>query len=87
MAEQSSVGCKDHRVACLHPFSSLHTLAHAQPFCPSLPPQYREEDVTGSYPSNIMFDRRVVRGNTYAARILPADVSLTDTTGSKAGTG
>ena len=26
-----------------------------------------------------MFDRRVVRGNTYAARILPADTSLTDT--------
>jgi hypothetical protein len=45
--------------------------------------QYREEDAsqqaTGGYPSNIMFDRRVVRGNTYAARILPADVSLTDT--------
>mmetsp|Transcript_21170 Transcript_21170/g.58791 ORF Transcript_21170/g.58791 Transcript_21170/m.58791 type:complete len:521 (-) Transcript_21170:1259-2821(-) len=42
--------------------------------------KYREEDASqGSYPSNIMFDRRVVRGNTYAARILPADVSLTDT--------
>jgi hypothetical protein len=25
-----------------------------------------------------MFDRRVVRGNTYAARILPADIALTD---------
>jgi hypothetical protein len=44
--------------------------------------QYREEDVANQgagYTSNIMFDRRVVRGNTYAARILPADVSLTDT--------
>lgn len=39
--------------------------------------QYREEDAV-PYPANIMFDKRVVRGNTYAARILPADVSLTD---------
>lgn len=39
--------------------------------------QYREDEGY-PYPSNIMFDRRVVRGNTYAARILPADVSLTD---------
>uniref|UniRef100_A0A7S0RTI5 Radial spoke protein 3 n=1 Tax=Chlamydomonas leiostraca TaxID=1034604 RepID=A0A7S0RTI5_9CHLO len=39
--------------------------------------KYREDD-GASYSANIMFDRRVVRGNTYAARILPADVSLTD---------
>ena len=39
--------------------------------------QYRDEEpeIPGS---NIMFDRRVVRGNTYAARILPADLTLTD---------
>jgi hypothetical protein len=40
--------------------------------------QYREEDGGVAYPANIMFDRRVVRGNTYAARILPADIALTD---------
>ncbi|CAG9462406.1 unnamed protein product [Pedinophyceae sp. YPF-701] len=36
---------------------------------------------------NIMFDRRVVRGNTYAAQIVPADVGSTmqKTGGSKAG--
>lgn len=28
------------------------------------------------YPTNIMFDRRVVRGNTYAARVLPAEPAL-----------
>lgn len=28
-------------------------------------------------PSNIMFDRRVVRGNTYAAQIIPPVRSLT----------
>jgi hypothetical protein len=27
-------------------------------------------------PANIMFDRRVVRGNTYAARLLPAELAL-----------
>mmetsp|Transcript_26974 Transcript_26974/g.58970 ORF Transcript_26974/g.58970 Transcript_26974/m.58970 type:complete len:523 (-) Transcript_26974:552-2120(-) len=36
--------------------------------------KYRDEDGPGS--ANIMFDRRVVRGNTYAARILPAEVTL-----------
>mmetsp|Transcript_42143 Transcript_42143/g.134733 ORF Transcript_42143/g.134733 Transcript_42143/m.134733 type:complete len:458 (-) Transcript_42143:61-1434(-) len=35
-------------------------------------------------PSNIMFDRRVVRGNTYAAQILPAE-PLTDSMGGTAG--
>ena len=38
--------------------------------------QYREEleevDEDGMVPSNIMYDRRVIRGNTYAAQILPA---------------
>eukprot|EP00798_Chlamydomonas_sp_ICE-L_P019019 gene19019-25611_t len=38
--------------------------------------KYREEDAT--FNSNIMFDRRVVRGNTYAARILPADTVNSD---------
>jgi hypothetical protein len=28
------------------------------------------------FPSNIMFDRRVVRGNTYAARVLPAEPAI-----------
>jgi hypothetical protein len=51
--------------------------AHALALCPI--PQYREDEETSFYPSNIMFDRRVVRGNTYAARILPADVAMTDT--------
>ena len=26
-----------------------------------------------AYPCNIMFDRRVARGNTYASRVLPAE--------------
>lgn len=39
--------------------------------------KYREDE--GLYPANIMYDRRVVRGNTYAARILPADTSATGT--------
>lgn len=40
--------------------------------------KYREEDAQ-LYSTNIMFDRRVVRGNTYAARILPvADLALSD---------
>lgn len=34
--------------------------------------KYREDEQTG-LATNIMFDRRVVRGNTYAARILPVD--------------
>lgn len=43
--------------------------------------QYRDEEQLDAdgYPANIMFDRRVVRGNTYAARILPAEVALTST--------
>ena len=32
--------------------------------------QFRQDEP--QYPANIMFDRRVVRGNTYAAQILPA---------------
>eukprot|EP00878_Enallax_costatus_P019311 GHUV01020372.1.p1 GENE.GHUV01020372.1~~GHUV01020372.1.p1 ORF type:complete len:389 (+),score=161.74 GHUV01020372.1:695-1861(+) len=36
--------------------------------------KYREDEATLS--SNIMFDRRVVRGNTYASRILPAEPVL-----------
>mmetsp|Transcript_14419 Transcript_14419/g.24424 ORF Transcript_14419/g.24424 Transcript_14419/m.24424 type:complete len:457 (+) Transcript_14419:182-1552(+) len=37
-------------------------------------PKYREPDIEEEepYPANIMFDRRVIRGNTYAAQILPA---------------
>ncbi|KAG1672042.1 hypothetical protein FOA52_008918 [Chlamydomonas sp. UWO 241] len=46
-------------------------------------PKYRdateELSITGTV-SNIMFDKRVVRGNTYAARILPADIGLGATT-------
>jgi len=35
--------------------------------------KYREpQPPPGSVPSNIMFDKRVIRGNTYAAQILPA---------------
>lgn len=41
--------------------------------------QYREEAEAGS-PANLMFDKRVVRGNTYAARILAADLSVTSDT-------
>ena len=43
------------------------------PFCvvqPKFRPQPEEE--YGAYPANIMFDKRVIRGNTYAAQILPA---------------
>lgn len=44
--------------------------------------QYREDETTQTLPTaNIMFDRRVVRGNTYAARILPADATQTQTKG------
>ncbi|MEW5305036.1 MAG: hypothetical protein WDW36_007603 [Sanguina aurantia] len=37
--------------------------------------KYREDEAVDPDPNaaNIMFDRRVVRGNTYAARILPAE--------------
>lgn len=35
--------------------------------------QYREDEPGPVPPANIMFDRRVVRGNTYAARIMPAE--------------
>ncbi|KAG2443140.1 hypothetical protein HYH02_009551 [Chlamydomonas schloesseri] len=42
--------------------------------------KYREDETTQTLPqANIMFDRRVVRGNTYAARILPADATQTQT--------
>ena len=35
--------------------------------------KYREpEDANIPQPNNIMYDKRVVRGNTYAAQILPA---------------
>lgn len=44
--------------------------------------KYREEDMFGA--ANIMFDRRVVRGNTYAARILPADTTSTARSGKSA---
>ena len=40
--------------------------------------QYRDEEPEVPVGSNMMFDRRVVRGNTYAARVLPADLTLTD---------
>ncbi|GIL50752.1 hypothetical protein Vafri_6901 [Volvox africanus] len=41
--------------------------------------KYREDEGVPLPTANIMFDRRVVRGNTYAARILPADASQTQT--------
>ncbi|KAL6760816.1 flagellar radial spoke protein 3 [Haematococcus lacustris] len=47
-------------------------------------PKYREDDAD-AVGANIMFDRRVVRGNTYAARILPADMALTEKKTSTAG--
>jgi len=31
-------------------------------------------------PSNIMFNRRVVRGNTYSAQILPGDMPMVSKT-------
>ncbi|KAF6259091.1 radial spoke protein 3-domain-containing protein [Scenedesmus sp. NREL 46B-D3] len=37
--------------------------------------KYREDDPS-AISTNIMFDRRVVRGNTYAARVLPAEPVL-----------
>ena len=43
--------------------------------------KYRNEEEAASLNSNIMFDRRVVRGNTYAAQILPAE-ALVQATGS-----
>lgn len=38
--------------------------------------QRREDELVAVQPANIMFDRRVVRGNTYASRILPAEPAL-----------
>lgn len=38
-----------------------------------------------AYPCNIMYDRRVARGNTYAARVLPAEPGILATRGSGAG--
>jgi hypothetical protein len=35
-----------------------------------------DEQLLAVQPANIMFDRRVVRGNTYASRILPAEPAL-----------
>ncbi|MEW5310119.1 MAG: hypothetical protein WDW38_001947 [Sanguina aurantia] len=42
--------------------------------------KYREDEAVDPDPNaaNIMFDRRVVRGNTYAARILPAEAMSGD---------
>ncbi|UPR03200.1 flagellar radial spoke protein 3 [Chloropicon primus] len=54
--------------------------AEPQPVRTRRRPKYRESDEPGGIPSNIMFDRRVVRGNTYAAQILPAE-PLMETTG------
>ena len=51
-------------------------------------PRYRdpmENPVIQQSNFNIMFDRRVVRGNTYAAHIIPADGTGT-MTGTKRGT-
>lgn len=39
--------------------------------------KYRDEEANGLQ-NNIMFDRRVVRGNTYAARILPAETTFSE---------
>mmetsp|Transcript_26597 Transcript_26597/g.66971 ORF Transcript_26597/g.66971 Transcript_26597/m.66971 type:complete len:512 (+) Transcript_26597:216-1751(+) len=41
--------------------------------------KYRDEEEQLMLPSNIMYDRRVVRGNTYAAQILPAETMAQDT--------
>lgn len=70
-----------HQLACtctcltpLCPFWSLHADSD-QPFAALLVLQYREDE-PAAVPTNIMFDRRVVRGNTYAAHILPAEPVL-----------
>ena len=54
--------------------------AEPQPVRTRRRPKYRESDEPDGLHSNIMFDRRVVRGNTYAAQILPAE-PLVETTG------
>lgn len=38
--------------------------------------RYREEEEYHPAPANIMFDRRVVRGNTYAAFVIPANTQF-----------
>lgn len=43
-----------------------------------------DEQLLAVQPANIMFDRRVVRGNTYASRILPAEPALLLGSSSKA---
>lgn len=49
--------------------------ARPQPILPR-GAKYREEDEYHPVPTNIMFDRRVVRGNTYAAFVIPANTQL-----------
>ncbi|KAI8463082.1 MAG: radial spoke protein 3-domain-containing protein [Monoraphidium minutum] len=39
-------------------------------------PREEEAEQLEAYAANIMFDRRVVRGNTYASRVLPAEPAL-----------
>mmetsp|Transcript_37532 Transcript_37532/g.105995 ORF Transcript_37532/g.105995 Transcript_37532/m.105995 type:complete len:525 (-) Transcript_37532:264-1838(-) len=40
--------------------------------------KYRDEEEAAVLPANIMYDRRIVRGNTYAAQILPAEAAPMD---------
>jgi len=57
------------------PVNSMYTTSIHQHI--SLQQNDQQDEEPELYPSNIMFDRRVVRGNTYAARVLPAEPALT----------
>ncbi|KAL3131855.1 hypothetical protein ABBQ38_007568 [Trebouxia sp. C0009 RCD-2024] len=48
-----------------------------------LPTQQSNEEQDVLIPSNLMFNRRVVRGNTYSAQILPGDMPMVSKTLSK----
>lgn len=84
--QQRQVSHSAHREAC---GCSLHgqqippcLLLHVQH--PVLLLQRREDELLTVQPANIMFDRHVVRGNTYASRILPAEPALLLGSSSKA---
>jgi hypothetical protein len=52
--------------------------------------QQKEQHLVGPHPQevytfNIMFDRRVVRGNTYASHVLPAEPALLISSSGKPG--
>jgi len=60
--------------------NGAQTFADSAPQMATGKPKFRPqpEEEYGAYPANIMFDKRVIRGNTYAAQILPAALPAED---------